>query len=689
MELKKIVVLLTILTSSTLVRSEETVSSNLAIDVFGERPNNQDITSPAKVLYGDELKNKLDSNLGATLTNELGFSSTGFGAGASRPVIRGLNGPRIQILENGMTVNDVSNISADHAVADSIQNASQIEILRGASSLMYGSGSSGGLINVLNDRIATTLPEGPTGGFSTSYGTGANTRSGSGFVDTALGNIALHVDVSKMNADNYSIPGYAELGGPNANWAITKAGPNNITYRDTLPFSYNNQDNIGVGASYIGSYGYTGFSYEHLNHNYGIPSADGGYIQQSQDRYDFVNEIRNPLNGFSNLKISLSHSQYNHNEFNSDGTPATIWNNKADELRAVLTHQTWNNWTGLFGLQMSIAKLNALDVATNASAIVPETTTNSQALFWVEEAKFGDFKTSIGVRYNLVNHNPNASSSYAGADDVSFIGGTFDSPKLESRSFNLLSYSLGETWAFSSGYLLGGTYTVAQRAPSATELYGYGPHDATSTFLVGNSNLSTETSRNMEVSLQKNLGKFQAQANVYINQIQNYVYGANNGSYDTASTYLVEQTSQANATVKGVETQVTYNWMKNGLGGRLFGDSSRGTFDTGGNLPLQPAPRVGIELSQKTDTWLYNMVLIHAYEQNNIADFENAPTPSYNLLNAGVSYSKKVDKIYLTFFAKATNLLNQDIRYSTTPETIRLYAPQMGRNFIVGLKGLF
>ena len=689
MRLRKLFILLTIALTSMMARSEETISSDLEVDVFGERANNQDITAPAKVLSGDELKSKLESNLGATLNNELGVSSTGYGAGASRPVIRGLNGARIQILENGMTVNDVSGISSDHAVADSIQNASQIEILRGASALMYGSGSSGGLINVLNDRIATTLPNQATGGFNTSYGSSANSRTVAGFLDTAVGNVALHLDLSKMNADNYSIPGYAELGGPNANWAITKAGPQNVSYSNTLPFSYNNQNNIGIGASYIGSYGYTGFSYEHLNHNYGIPSADGGYIEQSQDRYDFVNEIRQPMNGFSNLKISLSHSQYYHQEYDSIGIPQTIWNNKADELRAVLSHEKWKEWIGLFGVQISSAKLNATNISTSASSIVPETITNSQALFWVEEAKFGDFKTSVGGRYNLLNHNPNSSSAYAGASDANFVGGVFNTPNLVNRNFNLLSYSLGEAWAFASSYLFAGTYTVAQRAPSATELYGYGPHDATSTFIVGNSSLSNETSRNIELSLQKNLGKVQAQTNIYMNKIQNYVYGFNNGSYDTSSAFLVEQTSQANATIKGIEAELTYNWKQNGIGTRIFVDSSRGTFDTGSNLPLQPAPRIGVELSDKKEGWLYNLALIHSYQQNNIADFENAPTPSYNLLNAGVSHNKQVDKLYLTFFIRATNLLNQDIRYSTTPETIRLYAPQMGRNLMIGLKGLF
>jgi iron complex outermembrane receptor protein len=689
MQLRQCIVLLTLLPMSLFVHCQESVETNLEIDVVGERPNNQDITSSAKILYGDELKNKLESNLGATLANELGVSATGFGAGASRPVIRGLDGSRVQILENGMTVNDVSSISADHAVADSIQNASQIEILRGASALMYGSGSSGGLINVLNDRIATVLPDKTMGGFNVNGGSSANSKTTAAFVDSSIGQLALHLDVSKMDAGVYGIPGAAELGGSNANWAITKQGPVNISYSNSLPFSYNNQNNLGVGASFIGNNGYTGFSYEHLAHNYGIPSVNGGYIEQTQDRYDVVNEVHRPLEGFSNFKIGLSHSEYNHNEYDRDGVPQTIWNNKADELRAVLSHESWNQWSGLFGLQLSTAKLAALDVPTQASAIVPETTTNSQALFWIEEAKFGNFKTSIGIRMNMVSQQPNTSSAYAVTGGEQFVGASFNTPNLVARNFQLISYSLGQTWAFAPSYLLGGTYTVSQRAPSATELYGYGPHDATATFLVGNTHLTTETSHNVEISLQKNLGQFQAQTNLYLNRFNDYVYGATNGSYDVASSYLVEQISQANATIKGIEAQLTYNWKETGWSGRFFGDVSRGTFDAGGNLPLQPAPRVGLELIEKKDSWMYTASLIHAYQQNAIADFEIGPTPSYNLLNAGVSYTKKVDQLLLTFYLKATNILNQDVRYSTTPETIRLYAPQMGQNIVFGLRGIF
>jgi len=650
------------------------------------------LLSPSKTLSGDELQNKLGSSLGATLSNELGVSATGFGAGASRPVIRGLEGARVQILENGLSVSDVSSISADHATANALDSTRQIEILRGASALMYGSGSSGGLVNVINDRIATSLPGEVTGAMNTSYETVNQGKTASAVFDTSTGPIALHLDTAISNANDYGIPGYAELGGPNANWQISPGVPQNVPYSGKLPFSFNDQNNLGLGASYIGDHGYTGVSVERLNHNYGVPTADGGFIQQSQNRYDLQHETQDPFDGFTAFKFSASNSRYVHNEFNNNGVAQTNWKNDASELRAVLDHQKWNGWKGSYGLQSSTAKLTATDIASGNSSIVPQTVTNSNALFWVEQGNFGAFKNSLGLRFNNVGQNPNQSSVFAGEGDIIFGGSSYNPPALLNRQFNLLSYSAGSVWEFLRGYGLGATYTNSQRAPNAPELYAFGPHDATSTFIVGNSGLQTETSHNFEIGLQKNSGLMRGKANVYQNEFTNYIYGYYTGNTATGEGYLdfpVVVSQQANATIKGVEAELTYNWQENGTGGRIFGDASQGTFNSGGNLPLQPAPRLGAEITHQINEWKMNATYIHAYQQTRLASFEIGPTPSYNLLNASLSYTEKIQAVSWTGYLRLSNLLNQDIRYATTPETVRLYAPQPGRSLMVGVKAAF
>jgi iron complex outermembrane receptor protein len=642
---------------------------------------------PSKILSGDELLNKMGSNLGSTLSNEMGVSATGFGAGASRPVIRGLEGSRVQIVENGLSISDVSSISADHATGNPLANTRQIEILRGASALMYGSGSSGGLINVINDRIPTSLSGEVTGSFNTSYETVNQGKTVSTELDNSFGSIAMHVDAAASGANDYRIPGYAEQGGPNANWAISPGYPQNVPYSGKLPFTFNNQNSLGLGASYIGSSGYTGISVDRLNHDYGVPTAVGGFIQQSQNRYDLQHETRDPFDGITAFKFSVSNSKYMHNEFNSSGVAETNWKNDATELRAVLDHQQWLGWKGSVGLQAGTAKLTATDIASGNSDIVPQTTTNSNALFWVEQGHFGDFKNNIGLRYNNVGQNPNQSSVYAGGGAPGYAP-----PTLLNRQFNLLSYSGGSVWEFERGYGLGASYTVSQRAPNATELYAFGPHDATATYIIGNSALSTETSHNFEINLQKTSGLLQGKANLYQNEFTNYVYGYYTGNAVSGAGYInypVVVSQQANASIKGAEAELTYNWKQGGIGTRIFGDASQGTFNSGGNLPLQPAPRVGAELAHQVNQWQMGATYIHAFQQTRLASFEIGPTPSYNLLNAGVSYTEKVNAVSWTTYLRMTNLLNETIRYATTPETVRLYAPQPGRSVMIGLRGAF
>ena len=185
----------------------------MQIDVTGARESTTSILTPTKILQGNELQDKLGSTLGATIGNELGVSQTGYAAGASRPVMRGLEGARVQILQNGLAVGDLSALSPDHATANALANARQIEILRGAAALLYGTGSSGGIVNVVNDRILSNLPDKPTGALRTGYESVSNGRAASGVVEASHGSIALHVDTAINNHQDYRFPGNSALNG--------------------------------------------------------------------------------------------------------------------------------------------------------------------------------------------------------------------------------------------------------------------------------------------------------------------------------------------------------------------------------------------------------------------------------------------------------------------------------------------
>ncbi len=670
--------------------SQNQVETLPQLDVTGVREGGQGFLSPNKVLAGDELQNKLAGTLGATLANELGVSATGYGAGASRPVIRGLDGARVQILQNGLSVGDVSSISPDHAVASPMQNTHQIEILRGASALLYGSGSSGGLVNVVNDRIVTTMPDAVSGALNTSYETVNQGKTANIELDAPAGPLALHFDSAISNSNNYRIPGFAEEGGPNTNWSINPGQPVNIPYSGKLPFSFSNENSMGLGASYVRSDGYTGISLERLNHNYGIPTAEGGFIQQSQNRYDFARQTNDLFDGFSSVKISAANTNYQHTEFTNNGIASTQWNNSATEARLELAHKELLGSKGILGAQITGATLNATDLSTNNYAIVPQTKSNSTALFLVEEGRYGPLKTSLGGRYSYATQNPNSGTQFPSSSSQEFVPTSYGPPSLQSRQFNLMSYSAGGMLDIAKGYGLGLAYTVSQRAPSAQELYSYGPHDSTATFDIGNANLSTETSHNLELSFQKSLGLIRSKASIYKNQFSNYIYGYYTGAYSQANeNFSVVQASQANASIQGAEAELSYNWNEIGIGGRLFGDVSQGTFIAGGNLPLQPAPRLGTELAYQRNGWLTSATYIYSYQQNKLASWEIGPTPSYNLVNANLSYTERIGQVNWTGYLTLKNLLNEEIRYATSPMSVRLYAPQPGRSLMVGIRAAF
>ena len=414
-------------------------------------------------------------------------------------------------------------------------------------------------------------------------------------------------------------------------------------------------------------------------------------IEQSQNRYDFQHQTRDPFAGFSSIKFSAANSNYNHTEFGISEetgayTPAALWKNIANEARLELAHKAIMGWRGTFGVQVTANSLEANEIG-GSYAILPATKTNSKALFWIEEGRWGALQGNLGLRYDNVEQSPTNTTF----DPTQITGDGPQSPNTTNRTFNLLSYSAGGLWNFTNGYSTGISYTVSQRAPSASELYSYGTHESTATFAVGNSNLSKEISHNLELNLQKTMGAVKGKLNVYANKFKDYIYGY---YYDPSITggddgFSVVQSQQATATIMGVEGELTHNWGNVGSGARLFADASQGSFDAGGNLPLQPAPRIGLQVAHQKNGWIANASYTYSFQQNRLATWEVGPTPSYNLLNAGLSYTEKVNKISWTGYMMLKNILNDDIRYATTPMAVRLYAPQPGRSLMVGVRANF
>jgi iron complex outermembrane receptor protein len=642
--------------------SKEIKKVTVSANPLGKDENLQVLT-PTKVLSGEELRSKVASSLGETLSSELGVNASGFGAGASRPIIRGLEGPRVKILQNGMSVADVSSLSNDHAVATETASSQQIEILRGPAALLFGSGAIGGLVNVVDGRIPSSKSKEVTGEVELKYGGASKEKNGSFYIDGSSGDIALHADGNARNNSNYQIPGYLVQGDATSG-------------SKELPSSFTRERSLGFGASYIQNWGHVGAAVQNMNDRYGIPTDEKSFIDLKQTRIDFDTLIKQKIAGFDQMQFKLGHTDYMHTEKQENGTPITDFKNRSLESRFSLTHLNWAGWEGNMGFQTETQKFSALSVETGRADTVPTTQSRSLAAFILEQKQFGDVLLSAGARAEHIKRTP----------DAEF--------KLASRQFNLYSSSIGGLWNFTSGYALGSSLSLASRAPTTEELYSNGPHESTLSFDIGDINLKKENSKNLELSLQKTQGAWRWKANLFLNKVNNYVYAHQadvmvdeEGNIAADGEFALRHYRQANATIRGGEMELGFNMTGSGWSYRAFADTSRGTLNQLGNLPLQAANRFGLDIGYRNNGWRNTLSLIHAQKQDRLASTEHYITPSYTKVDANISYTHPYMSHEITWFLQAKNLLNQDIRLATS--LIKETTPQAKRAFLAGVRMSF
>ena len=617
-----------------------------------------------------EIQAKFPTNIAESLNDELGFSSSSFGQSANRPIIRGMSGSRVPILQNGMNSGDVSSVSTDHAVASDVLFSQSLELLRGGESLRYSSSANQGLLNVIDLRIPTSVLAQPSASFIGQYNFNQQGLTTGILAEDSIGNWTLHVDNTSRQSNNYQRPD-----------------------GQLQPYSFSRQNDFGIGASYFRATGYTGFSFSQFQNFYGIPSVEGSQIDLFQNRFSLLDEESNPFTGISKLKTQFTYTNYRHQEISTTQVPESEFKNKSYEARIELFHEPIQDWKGSFGIQAGSGTISATDL-TNPNlnaAIIPSTKSDNMAIFAVENKTFGKVDIQNGLRYEWLKRNPDTSIPYTdspnfeipsgGSAPLSFI------PK--SNQFSLVSLSSQAAWNFIEEQAILIRYSFTQRAPSVDELYSFGNHDATATFDVGNPNLNKESSNHFEIGWRKNKGLTQGKVNLYQDFVSNFVYTQYTGATDQNSGYPVRQFLQANAILKGVESELTYNINGDGFAGRIFGDYSEGTLDQGGYLPLQPATRIGSAIYYNRFGWRANLSLIHALGQYKTATstFYNEPsTAGYNKLDFRLSKSQSINQLLITYYLLANNLLNDTIRFSTTVDTLRLNAPQPGRTFILGIK---
>lgn len=617
------------------------------------------VNKPVNLLSGADLQNASSATLGETLNGQLGVSSASFGPGVGLPVIRGQSDNRVKVMQDSVGSMDASAASPDHAVTLEPLLANQIEVLRGPAALRYGSGAIGGVVNVLDNRIPSELPEDITGGVELRNASANNETVGVANLNGVLGNFAVHIDGVKRRSDDMDIPELAEKNPENPATAI----------KGYIPNTDARSQSGTLGVSYIDGEDFIGLSLNKLDNNYGIPpdSDELVRIDLHQTRYDLKGELNAPFTGFQKISTRVGHNDYRHTEM-ENGEPGTRFTNNAYEGRVELIHNPQNwfglEWNGAIGIQASKSAFAAI----GEEAFIPKSDIKNGGVFVLEETKHHNFTYELGARFDTQSITPDNQNN-AVTD--------------HSLNHNSLNLSATTTWHFTTEQQLSVGIAQSQRAPSVEELLANGPHPATSSYLLGDDQLQEERSTNMELGYHWHHQSFQLSTNVFYNRINDFIFARNLG--ELIDDFTAYQYSQAAATFKGFEVEIKVPFQEY-WNLRLFSDKVRATLDDGGDLPRITPPRIGASLDFARNRWGANLSATHTAKQSHPGAFERE-TDSYSRIDARIDYNLDINEINYTLFAKATNLTNADIRNATS--YLRDLAPESGRSLQMGIRLTF
>jgi len=632
--------------------------------------------TPVITLTGDDLVHRRQATLGETLAGLPGVNLDNFGGGASRPVIRGQTAPRVQALSDGANIQDAAAISPDHAITTEPLLLRGIEVLRGPAALLFGGSAIGGAINLLDDKVPTSLPEnGLTGVAEGRLGWGDSERSLVGGITASSGPIAFHAEGVYRSSDDYRVP--------------------NAFGDRHVDGSYNETSTFSVGTSWVGSQGYLGVAYTRQNSEYGLPghshdyeschphgsslhcgshSHDDGdhdhdhdhehehdevpFVKLRSDRFDIRGEYRDMLPGIERARLRLSFTDYAHDEIEED-VVSTTFTNKAHDLRIDVAHKSIAGLRGIIGFQHSGSDFSAV----GTEAFLPESSTTNTAVFLLETLQAGPVRLEAAVR-----------------QEWQTIETTLD----REVSHKPLSFSGAAVWDINGDYSLALSLARSQRAPNVQELFARGVHLATNTYELGTATLGTETGKSVDLTFRKTAGNTTFTIGLYHQDFDNYIFA---NTLDQYEDFRLIRYVAADASFTGVDGEIRQQ-ITPAVGLTVFGDYVRAKLhDDQGNLPRIPAGRLGARADGGWGPFHGDIEYYRVFEQDHIASFETR-TPGYNMVNATLAWRTELGPFAnAEIFMRGTNLTNE-LAFNHA-SFIKDSSPLRGRNVVFGVRTSF
>ena len=616
----------------------------------------------------DQLDLLQSSSLGETLKTIPGVHANYFGPSASSPIIRGLDGPRIKMMQNGLDSGDASRLSPDHQVSSETSSASQIEVLRGPATLLHGSGAIGGVVNVIDQRIPRQLAQETSGGLMTSYNGGDKEKATSAHVSTAINNIGLYADAFVRDAENTSIPNdfmVEEIENSQAK-----------AYGYTFGTSYFGDD-MRLGASFglvKSQYGLIGHAHHEDEHHEDEHHEDEHHEDEHHedehhedehhdDALPFVDTVQKRVgleanwynlgNDINEISFKFAYTDYQLQEIEQDHI-ATQIDNQSNEAKLQVHHQWLSGWDGIVGIHWQKSDLTPVGEEVSSAPA----TTEASALYFTQSKKTDTIEWHVGARIEDVRITPDL--PYDNAEN--------------SVDFTPVSGSLGLIWQPNNQHSLLVNVNHSQRALSAAELFSFGEHLGTSTFDVGAyfsmaslggaalyqpmaefNALHTEDSNTIDFGWQYNGDKVTFASSVYYSKVKNFAYQS---FVDLSGEGLpIYQYLQEDVSIRGGEFQLNY-YATDNLFFKTFVDVTEIKLSNGDYLPRIPPMRIGGELNYDLNSWQMSLNASHYAKQDKVAVNEHE-TAGYTLVGLTVAKQQEVAVGQLKYYLKVNNVLDE------------------------------
>ena len=606
---------------------------------------------PTSVLAGQDLNRELETTLGATLEKQPGVAQRSFGPGPSRPVIRGLDGDRVLILEDGQRVGDLSSQSGDHGVPLNPASASRIEVVRGPATLLYGANAIGGLVNVISETIPARPVDGAHGAVVMDLGTASKEFVGAADVSVGDGRWAIRAGASGQRNGDVDTP------------------------RGEIENTQSRGGFGNVGASWTGAKGYVGASYGYDDTRYGIPFVEEGQVELNPRRHMFaVKGEASNLNGpVAGLRVDFASRRYQHDEI-VGGEVGTHFENDTDEINLLVRQRPLGRLTGSIGGWL----LNRNFLAEGEEALAPPVKEKGLAAFLYEELTWPHFTLQFGGRINRASYEPQG--------------------ELESRDFTDTSGSIGFLFrpaAADDRLTFAVNLARASRNPALEELYFFGPHPGNFAFEIGNPSLESERALGLDVSLRWRAPRATGEVTLFRNSIDDYIFRnpiseeefderfghdahAEEGEEHGHGEFPFIEYVAANSLLQGIEAHTDIE-IGRGLGVELGLDYVLGKLrDTDAPLPRIPPFRFRGGVNYQRGGFQGGTEVVLVSKQDRVFG-EETPTDGYRLLKLFASYTFGTDRAASTITARLDNATNA--LYQNHLSLIKDFVPEMGRNF--------